>query len=89
LISACGACNYGGGARVAADNGRRRVERLEQIILDQDQKIVELQGRLAAYEAERSQAALRKDPPKPAIYYRDSPFSPRRARNRLAGEKFF
>jgi 5-methylcytosine-specific restriction endonuclease McrA len=53
LISSCTTCNYGGGARVAADNGRRRVARLEEIIVEQDQQIQRLLERIAQLESER------------------------------------
>jgi HNH endonuclease len=68
LAAACTACNYGHGARVGAAKGRRRIEQLEQIIFDQDQRIQQLQELLAAYESDRPQARLREHPPKPAIY---------------------
>jgi 5-methylcytosine-specific restriction endonuclease McrA len=50
LVAACGACNYGGGARVGADNRRRRTAQLEQFIIEQQQEIARLVERLAYYE---------------------------------------
>jgi hypothetical protein len=50
LVAACGACNYGGGARVQADNRRRRTAQLEQLIEQQAQQIAWLVERLAYYE---------------------------------------
>jgi hypothetical protein len=39
LVAACGRCNYGGGRRRAVDNSRRRMEYLERVIQEQDQRI--------------------------------------------------
>jgi 5-methylcytosine-specific restriction endonuclease McrA len=50
LVAACGACNYGGGARVQADNRRRRTAQLEQLIEQQAQQIAQLVERLAYFE---------------------------------------
>jgi 5-methylcytosine-specific restriction endonuclease McrA len=50
LAAACGACNYGGGARIQADNRRRRTAQLEQFIIEQQQEIARLVERLAYYE---------------------------------------
>jgi 5-methylcytosine-specific restriction endonuclease McrA len=50
LVAACGACNYGGGARVQADNRRRRTAQLEQLIEQQARQIAQLLERLAYYE---------------------------------------
>jgi 5-methylcytosine-specific restriction endonuclease McrA len=50
LVAACGACNYGGGARVQADNRRRRTAQLEQLIEQQAQQIAQLLERLDRYE---------------------------------------
>lgn len=50
LVAACGACNYGGGARVQADNRRRRTAEVEQFIIEQQQEIARLAERLAYYE---------------------------------------
>ena len=63
LVSACSKCNYGGGRQIAADNSRRRTEQLEQIILQQDQRIQQLLERLQQYESEQPHK-----PPQPAIY---------------------
>jgi hypothetical protein len=60
--------NYADGSRIAAANGRRRIEHLEEIIFQQDQWIQELLERVAQYEAERPQPAIRPNPPKPAIF---------------------
>jgi hypothetical protein len=68
LVAACTTCNYGGGNRVRVDNGRRRLEQLEQIILAQDQRIQELLAQLAEHEAEHPDPGLRRARPKPAIY---------------------
>jgi HNH endonuclease len=68
LISACSRCNYSGGARIAATNRRSKVERLEEIIRSQDQRIRELVERVMELEAERPQHAIRSTPPKPAIF---------------------
>jgi 5-methylcytosine-specific restriction endonuclease McrA len=65
LVAACGACNYGGGARVQADNRRRRTAQLEQFIIEQRQEIARLVGRLARYE---NGGALERQPAEPRIY---------------------
>jgi hypothetical protein len=44
-------CNYGDGARVAAENTRQTIERLQQIIGEQQAQIDGLLEKLAAYEA--------------------------------------
>jgi hypothetical protein len=59
LVAACRRCNYGGGARVAAQNTRQTIERLQQIIGEQQQEIAQLAERLAHYE---DQAAKRRLP---------------------------
>jgi hypothetical protein len=68
LVASCSPCNYGGGRRIAADNGRRRIARLEQTIVEQDQQIQRLLERVAQYESERPNPALRRTRPRPAIY---------------------
>jgi hypothetical protein len=50
LVAACRRCKYGGGARVQADNRRRRTAQLEQFIIEQQQEIAGLVERLAYYE---------------------------------------
>jgi hypothetical protein len=59
LVAAGRRCNYGGGARVAAQNTRQTIERLQQIIGEQQQEIAQLAERLAHYE---DQAAKRRLP---------------------------
>ena len=62
LVASCKPCNYGDGARIAAANGRQTRARLEEIILEQEQRIAHLVERLAAFEdAERAKRT-------PAIY---------------------
>jgi 5-methylcytosine-specific restriction endonuclease McrA len=65
LVAACGACNYGGGARVQADNRRRRTAQLEQFIIEQQQEIARLVERLAYYE---NVSGLERQPAEPRIY---------------------
>jgi 5-methylcytosine-specific restriction endonuclease McrA len=50
LVSACGACNYGGGARVQAENRRLRTTQLYEIIENQQAQIEQLLARLAELE---------------------------------------
>jgi 5-methylcytosine-specific restriction endonuclease McrA len=50
LVAACLRCNYGGGARVGADNRRRRTAQLEQLVEQQAQQIDRLLEKLARYE---------------------------------------
>jgi 5-methylcytosine-specific restriction endonuclease McrA len=50
LAAACGRCNYGGGARVAAENTRRTLEHLRALVEEQQQQIEEMAERLARYE---------------------------------------
>jgi 5-methylcytosine-specific restriction endonuclease McrA len=50
LVAACSRCNYGGGARVGADNRRRRTAQLEQLVDQQAQQIDRLLEKLARYE---------------------------------------
>jgi 5-methylcytosine-specific restriction endonuclease McrA len=65
LVAACGACNYGGGARVQADNRRRRTAQLEQFIIEQQQEIARLLERLAYYE---NGGGLERQRAEPRIY---------------------
>jgi 5-methylcytosine-specific restriction endonuclease McrA len=68
LVAACTACNYGGGSRTRADNERRRIEQLEEVIVEQDQTIQQLLERLSQYESERPDSGIRRNRVKPAIY---------------------
>jgi hypothetical protein len=65
LVAACGACNYGGGARVQEDNRRRRTAQLEQFIIEQQQEIARLVERLAYYE---NGGRLERERAEPRIY---------------------
>jgi 5-methylcytosine-specific restriction endonuclease McrA len=58
LAAACGRCNYGDGARIAAENTRRTIESLRALVVEQQQQIAEMAERLARYE----------HPKRPAIY---------------------
>jgi 5-methylcytosine-specific restriction endonuclease McrA len=58
LVAACGRCNYGDGARVAAGNRRQLIEDLRALVEEQQQQIAEMAERLARYER----------PKRPAIY---------------------
>jgi 5-methylcytosine-specific restriction endonuclease McrA len=62
LTASCSSCNYGGGARVAADNRRQQIAYLQQLVEEQQQQIAEMAERLARYEGG---AAKR---PAPAIH---------------------
>jgi 5-methylcytosine-specific restriction endonuclease McrA len=42
LVAACRRCNYGGGARVAAENTRRTIEDLRLLVEEQQQQIAEM-----------------------------------------------
>jgi hypothetical protein len=55
---ACSRCNYGGGARVAAENTRRTIEDLRALVIEQQEQIADMAVRLARYE----------HPKRPAIY---------------------
>jgi 5-methylcytosine-specific restriction endonuclease McrA len=50
LAAACGRCNYGGGARVAAENTRRTIEHLRLLVERQQAEIDRLIARLSRYE---------------------------------------
>jgi 5-methylcytosine-specific restriction endonuclease McrA len=65
LVAACGACYYGGGARVQADNRRRRTAQLEPFIIEQQQEIARLVERLAYYE---NRSGLERQRAEPRIY---------------------
>jgi 5-methylcytosine-specific restriction endonuclease McrA len=58
LVAACSRCNYGGGARVAAENTRRTIEDLRALVEEQQQQIGEMAERFARPE----------HPKRPAIY---------------------
>jgi 5-methylcytosine-specific restriction endonuclease McrA len=58
LVAACRPCNYGDGARVAAQNTRQTIEHLRALVEEQQQQIAEMAERLARYE----------HPKRPAIY---------------------
>jgi 5-methylcytosine-specific restriction endonuclease McrA len=65
LVAACGRCNYGDGARVQADNRRRRTAQLEQLIIEQQQEIARLVERLVYYE---NGGGLERQRAEPRIY---------------------
>lgn len=67
LVAACSRCNYGDGSRLAADNKRGRVEKLEQLVAWQDQRIQVLLEQLQQYEPHRPQPAPGDNRPRPAI----------------------
>jgi 5-methylcytosine-specific restriction endonuclease McrA len=50
LVAACRRCNYGDGSRIAADNRRRQIAHLQQLIDEQQQQIAEMAERLARFE---------------------------------------
>jgi hypothetical protein len=50
LVASCPRCNYGDGARVAAENTRRTIEDLRVFVEQQQAEIDRLTERLAAYE---------------------------------------
>jgi 5-methylcytosine-specific restriction endonuclease McrA len=50
LVAACGRCNYGDGARVAAQNTRQTIESLRSLVVEQQQQIAEMAERLARHE---------------------------------------
>jgi 5-methylcytosine-specific restriction endonuclease McrA len=58
LIAACTRCNYGDGARVAAQNTRQTIESLRALVVEQQQQIAEMAEQLARYG----------HPKRPAIY---------------------
>jgi 5-methylcytosine-specific restriction endonuclease McrA len=65
LIASCPRCNYGGGARVAADNRRQQIAYLEQLVDEHQQEIARLAERLAYYE---DRGGLRRQRAEPRIY---------------------
>jgi 5-methylcytosine-specific restriction endonuclease McrA len=67
LVSACGRCNYGGGARIQAENRRLQTEQLYEIIESQQAQIEQLLERLAQYE-NPAPTAIATNPRNPAIY---------------------
>jgi hypothetical protein len=64
LAAACGRCNYGGGARIAAQNTRETIAKLRALVWEQAAEIDRLTDRLARYERPDG----RRKPPAPAIY---------------------
>jgi 5-methylcytosine-specific restriction endonuclease McrA len=50
LVAACRRCNYGDGARVAAQNTRARIEYLRALVEEQQQQIDRLLEAVARYE---------------------------------------
>jgi hypothetical protein len=50
LAAACGRCNYGDGASIAAENTRQKIAMLEEVIWRQDAEIARLSERLALCE---------------------------------------
>jgi 5-methylcytosine-specific restriction endonuclease McrA len=58
LEAACSACNYGDGARVAAQNTRATIERLHAVIEEQEQRIAQMAERLARYEDQAGKRAV-------------------------------
>jgi 5-methylcytosine-specific restriction endonuclease McrA len=62
LVASCKRCNYGDGARVAAQNTRQTIERLRAFVEAQKQQIAQLAERLARYEDQPAK------PRAPAIY---------------------
>ncbi len=50
LRAACRKCNYSSGSRIAHANTRATIQRLRDLVEQQDQRIVELLEKLAQYE---------------------------------------
>jgi hypothetical protein len=50
LVAACGRCNYGAGARIAAENTRQTIVRLHTLVWEQQAEIDRLTERLGRYE---------------------------------------
>jgi 5-methylcytosine-specific restriction endonuclease McrA len=50
LLAACGRCNYGAGARVAAENTRQTIAKLRTLVWEQQAEIDRLTERLGRYE---------------------------------------
>jgi 5-methylcytosine-specific restriction endonuclease McrA len=66
LAAACGRCNYGGGARVAAENTRQTIESLRVLVWEQQAEIDRLIARLARYENTNGDRVV--PAKRPAIY---------------------
>jgi 5-methylcytosine-specific restriction endonuclease McrA len=65
LVAACSRCNYGDGARVAAQNTRQTIEHLHALVEEQQQQIAQMAERLARYENGLSpEAALNRPVPR-------------------------
>jgi 5-methylcytosine-specific restriction endonuclease McrA len=65
LVAACSRCNYGDGARVAAQNTRQTIEHLHALVEEQQQQIAQMAERLARYENGPSpEAALNRPVPR-------------------------
>jgi 5-methylcytosine-specific restriction endonuclease McrA len=62
LVAACRRCNYGDGARVAAENTRQTIERLRALVEAQEQRIAQLVERLARYEDAEGRPVKRSAP---------------------------
>jgi hypothetical protein len=58
LLSSCGPCNYSGGARVAAENGRQQIQRLHETIWQQAAEIDWLLARIAELEKPKPMPAI-------------------------------
>ena len=65
LVAACPRCNYGDGARVAAQNTRQTIEHLCALVEEQEQRIAQLLERLARYEDAEGRPVKR---PAPTIH---------------------
>ena len=50
LVAACSRCNYGDGARIAAENTRQTIAKLRTLVWEQQAQIDHLTERLARYE---------------------------------------
>jgi 5-methylcytosine-specific restriction endonuclease McrA len=65
LVAACSRCNYGDGARVAAQNTRQTIEHLHALVEEHQQQIAQMAERLARYENGLSpEAALNRPVPR-------------------------
>jgi 5-methylcytosine-specific restriction endonuclease McrA len=65
LLASCPRCNYGDGSRIAADNRRRQIAYLQQLVEEQQQQIAQMAERLARYENGPSpEAALNRPVPR-------------------------
>jgi hypothetical protein len=62
-VASCSRCNYGDGARVAADNRRQQIAYLQQLVENQQQQIDRLPEKVARYENGESAK-----PRAPAVY---------------------